>query len=219
MRVPRPFPAFLLFAVCGTAAAVEPFDCRNGLFPADIDAISAGRIAAVAGPRVRLRADDEGCPEAERCVQKAYLVPGDRVLVSTRDPQWACVWYSGRKRETVGWLPASAVEAVVAAVPELQAWVGRWRAVSGDNEIEIRSVGDRLAVTGDATWQGVASVNVGQFEGEGMPEGDRWIVGDVAVEYECAVDMRLVAGQLVVHDNGNCGGLNVRFDHVYRKAR
>ena len=36
--------------------------------------------------------------------------------------------------------------------------------------------------------------------------------------YECAATFVLVGAFMIVHDNDQCGGMNVRFDGVYQKA-
>ncbi len=218
--------AALLLSGPGVAVAVEPYTCRNGLFTDRIEAITAGRIIEAAGARVHFRSDDDGCPEAAHCAGKAYLVPGDRVLISKRESGWTCVWYSGKRQAHVGWLPTGTVAHVSPAPPTPDDWIGTWRPIAGDNAIEIRRApsGDGLSAEGSALWyggrteEGAEIVHVGEFAGNGRPAGDRWTVGEPAAEDDCVVDMRLIAGQLVVHDNGNCGGLNVRFDDIYRKA-
>ncbi len=226
MRPSLVIVATLLLSGPGVAAAVEPYTCRNGLFTDRIEAITAGRIIEAAGARVHFRSDDDGCPDAATCVRKAYLVPGDRVLISKRESGWSCVWYFGKREVTVGWLPTGTVAHAPSVDPALDEWIGTWRPIAGDNEIVIRRdrSGRGGAVSGTATWyggrleDGSEIVHVGEFEGEGRPDGDRWTVGESAEAYACMVDMRFVAGQLVVHDNANCGGLNVRFDDIYRKA-
>ena len=36
---------------------------------------------------------------------------------------------------------------------------------------------------------------------------------------DCVVELTLLGKFLVVTDNGNCGGMNVRFVNVYTKSR
>jgi len=215
-----------LLIAAGTASAVEPHSCRNDSFPSSVNKISAGRIVETAAARVHFRNDDDGCPEAASCVQKAYLVPGDRVLVAQRDGAWVCVWYFAKRQKYVGWMPANAVAREAARTPTLDEWVGTWRPIFGENEIVIRrdSAAKGLYAEGTATWYGVEfadgtrNIHVGDFSDRAVPKGDRWTVGVPASEDDCGLQMRLVAGQLVVHDNMRCGGLNVRFDDIYRKA-
>lgn len=218
--------AFVLtaaFFVTGVSAR-ESYDCRNGLFPAHEGDFSLARVAPDA-KKSYFRADTDGCPEAAHCVQKTYLVPGDEVLVAQQDEDWSCAWYFGKKREFVGYLPRRELKPVDVPVPRREDWVGRWKPIAGDNVIEIRA-GEKnlLDIKGDASWVGAENaagepnVHVGQFEATGIAKGRYLVIRESADEYACHVDMQLVAGRLVVHDNGFCGGENVRFDGVYRKA-
>lgn len=45
--------------------------------------------------------------------------------------------------------------------------------------------------------------------------GNTLAVGDPSDQYECAAELQWLAGNVVVSDNGHCGGMNVRFDAVY----
>ena len=38
-------------------------------------------------------------------------------------------------------------------------------------------------------------------------------------EHSCKVEFSLVGDTLIASDNGLCGGANVRFDGVYRRAK
>ena len=134
MRAVRFLAAMLSLLAAGTVSAVEPMSCRNGGFMSRPELVSAGRIIDAAGPRVHLYNDDEGCPEAETCRQKAYLVPGDEVLVAQRDGAWVCVWYFGKRREYVGWLPAGTVAFAPKTTPALEDWVGTWKPIGGENK-------------------------------------------------------------------------------------
>lgn len=218
--------ALCCLAIAGLATAAEPYSCRNGSFPSRLDVVAAGRIADSAGSRVHFRNDDAGCPEAAACVQKAYLVPGDKVLTAQRDGAWICAWYFGKRREYVGWLPVGAVVHQPPPPSVIDDWVGTWTPIAGENEIVIRRdpASKGLSAEGTALLLGVEfpdgsrNVHFGEFSGKGRPAADRWTVGNPDEEHDCVVDMRLVAGRLVVHDNANCGGMNVRFDDIYRKS-
>ncbi|MFT3805461.1 hypothetical protein [Arenimonas sp.] len=205
-------------------SAMDSYNCRNGLFPAHEGDFTLARVASTA-KKTHFRADTDGCPQASRCIEKTYLVPGDEVLVAQQEDGWACAWYFGKKREFVGYLPQRELQAVETPLPKREDWIGRWKPIAGDNVIEIRA-GEKnlLRITGDATWIGAKNaagepnVHVGQFEATGVAKGRYLQVRESADDYACRVDMQLVAGRLVVHDNGFCGGENVRFDNVYRKA-
>lgn len=207
-----------------SASARESYDCRNGLFPAHEGDFSLARVASEA-KKSYFRADTAGCPEAANCVEKTYLVSGDEVLVAQQDANWACAWYFGKKREFVGYLPRRELKPVDVPAPRREDWIGRWKPIAGDNIIEIHAEGkERLKLNGDATWVGAKNqageenVHVGQFEGTAIAKGRHLVFRESAEDYACEVEMQLVSGRLIVHDNGYCGGANVRFDDVYRKA-
>jgi hypothetical protein len=193
--------------------------CRNGAFTDDAPPFALARVAGAKGERVYFRGDDGDCPLGPdaKCRLKSYLIPGDEVIVTRRYGRYVCAWFQPPKGgETVGWLPADklAVRAVSSA-PPTAAWVGEWRFY--DNSISVRRDArtGRLRLEGQAFWKGLGdNVHVGEIGGEAAPRGD-----EIAVEEdECRVSLRLVGPFLVVNDNGRCGGLNVTFDGVYRKA-
>lgn len=215
--------ALLLFAIFlapAAASAVEPYTCRNGLFPSQLDAIREARVAAADGLRVHFRDDGADCPGADHCLQKAYLVDGDRLLVSTSADGWTCGWYSGKKRDFVGWLPTDRLAVSPASPPPaLDAWTGRW--ASDPGSITIKRKGELLEVSGSTLWHGGEHgevVHVGDIEGTERPVGDKLAIVDGPEDYDCAVALRRIADTLVVTDNGHCGGINVRFDGIYRRA-
>jgi hypothetical protein len=216
----RAWLLLILFLAPATASAIEPYTCRNGLFPAQLDEIRDARISAADGARIHFRDDDKDCPGADRCIQTAYLVNDDRLLVSTSADGWTCGWHSGKTREFVGWLPAERlVVSPIPPPPSLDSWTGRW--LNDPGTITIKRKGNLLAVSGSTLWQGGPNgenVHLGDFQGTARAVGDRLEITDGPQEYGCAVALRRVAGYLVVTDNAGCGGMNVRFDGIYRRA-
>ncbi|UPQ82733.1 hypothetical protein M0M42_20520 [Pseudomonas knackmussii] len=221
------FGAFLLSVLLAPSVqAIEPYSCRNGFFPAFAGEVRHAEVVASAGERVHFRDDAAGCPDAPSCQQKAYLVEGDTLLVGNQADGWACVWYFAEKREFVGWLPANNIDIEASHTPTADDWIGRWVPIAGGNSIVIArpSSGDALAVEGEAIWQGGLNsagervVHLGAFGGKGQPAGDLLKIAEGDDDYDCRVTLQYVAGNLVVTDNSHCGGMNVRFDDVYRKA-
>ncbi len=217
----------LCMLMAPSVQAIEAYACRNGHFPAFAGQVRDAEVTAAADQRVHFRDDAAGCPENDSCIRKAYLVNGDRLLVGNETDGWACVWYFGKEHEFVGWLPAHHVRAQVAAnAPEADDWTGRWVPIAGGNQIVITrpSPTGPLAVEGEAIWQGGINsygervVHVGAFEGKARPAGDLLKISEGDDTYDCSVTLQHVAGNLVVTDNSHCGGMNVRFDDVYRKT-
>jgi len=223
--IPLRICLLLLLAVGAGAGARAQADgnpenwCRNGLFTDEVGELRLARVAAQGAERVHFWGDDGKCPDgpAPLCRLKSYLVGGDEVIVSRRRGGFFCAWYQPRRgSETVGWLPADRLSVAEApAEPPLAAWVGEWAYY--DNSVSIRpgKGAGQLAVEGVALWKGVVpgSVNVGEINSTVRPAAGRLVIEDDI----CRVRMRLVGPHLVVDDNGECGGVNVSFDGVYRR--
>jgi hypothetical protein len=72
------------------------------------------------------------------------------------------------------------------------------------------------------------AVNIGEISAELQPAGDalaftmgtdETLAFDKGDEYDCRVRLRRLVDYLLITDNGNCGGMNVRFDGVYRRVK
>ena len=218
----------LLLGLCPAAAAARaqgvsdnPANwCRNGAFASDASQFRLARVNGRKGERVNFYGDEEGCPgTAARCRRKAYVVPGDEVLVSRSFGGWLCAWYQpARGSETVGWIPAHGLSVSEPdARPPLAAWLGAWGFYDNSLRLSRERKTGRLRVEGDATWIGAGpgNVHVGEVSGAAAPAGNVLTVENE----ECRVTLRLVGTYLVASDNKQCGGANVTFDGVYRRKR
>jgi hypothetical protein len=193
--------------------------CRNGLFPSDEAEFKLATVSGTKGTKLHFFNDDDGCPSADaKCRMKSYLITGNQLLVGRRYGSWICSWYQPLKgSETVGWLPVdSLVISDRPASPALEKWLGQWK--YGDQSLNIRR--DRkagfLMVQGDAIWRGSGdNVHEGSVAGRSLPQGNELIVTEEA----CRVTLKLVGDYIVASDNSECGGMNVRFNGVYRKRR
>ncbi|MHA6298141.1 hypothetical protein [Devosia sp. CAU 1758] len=118
----------------------------------------------------------------------------------------------------------------------LGGWVDNWTAGPEHDITILREAGGSLFIEGFATWGASdperverGGVNIGEFS---VSVPGRWIVdqalefaigtdgaipADEAAEYDCILHLELIGHELVVSDNGICGGHNVRFDGVYRR--
>src|ERR1017187_2750973 len=96
----------LCMAFAPMVQATEPYMCRNGLFPRFVGQVQSARVIAEASERIHLRDDYKGCPGLDSCITKSYLIAGDRVLIGNAGGGWSCVWYFGKEREYVGWIPS-----------------------------------------------------------------------------------------------------------------
>ena len=220
----------LLLVMCCAAAAARAQEeggnpanwCRNGAFVRDAKEFGLARVKGEKGARAYFYGEDEGCPgPASKCRQKAYLIPGDEVITSRTFGDWVCAWYQPtRGSETVGWLAADSLGAVATAEnAPLARWLGTWGFYNNSLRVSRGPRVDVLAVSGDATWQGVnpGNVHVGELSGTGTPVDNILKLGEDPED--CQATLRLVGPYLLVSDNRQCGGVNVTFDGVYRKKK
>ncbi len=213
----------LLLALCvapcalaqDTASGNPAHFCRNGAFPGDGGDFRTARVVGAKGSRAYFHGDEEGCPGA-KCRTKAYVIPGDEVVVSRSFGDWLCAWYQPPKgSETVGWIPAHQLSvAETLKRPSPAAWLGTWEFYSQTLNIKRDAKTGMLRVEGEAFWKGLGdNIHTGAVNGEARPEGNLLVIEDDI----CRATLRLVGDSLVVSDNSDCGGMNVRFDGVYRR--
>lgn len=226
MRLKTFRPLLLLFVVacpCAAFAQVEgnPENwCRNGLYTHDAAGFRVGRVSGAKNTRVYFHGDErEDCPAAgAKCRQKAYVIPGDALVVTRRFGDYVCAWYTPvRGSETVGWLRADAVALAEAdAAPPLARWLGAWEYAGQSIDIKRGKKSGALAVSGQAFWRGQGdNIHTGEVDFEAAPDGNLLKLEEN--EDLCAVTLQLVGDLLVVRDNLQCGGLNVTFNGIYRK--
>jgi hypothetical protein len=196
--------------------------CRGGFFTSESDEFRIGVVKGSKGTRAYFHNDDrEDCPSGRGCRGKAYLVPGDEVIVNREHEGYACGWYTNAAGEaTVGWLEAKLLEfpeRLIDASPK--AWAGEW--LYAENSIELRPVDEGwLSVKGNAFWRGLGdNIHIGELDGRARPNGGVLEYSDGDDEYDCKATMRFMGSFLIVADNQNCGGVNVTFSGVYRRKR
>jgi hypothetical protein len=210
-----------------SAATIEPYSCRNGLFPNEQDDLHVANVAGAKEERLAFYQDNQGCPDAgDKCKSKAYVLPGDEVIVNKVRGEWACAWFAGKKHETVGWVRTSRLTSLPTEVPKsLGAWTGRWTESPGEGVIEITIVGAKLHIEGNTTWYGGKSfdgypvVHTGDLDGDMSPQSNMAQLTMDEGPYACQAKFTLLGKYLIVADNGNCGGVNVKFDGVYMKKQ
>lgn len=198
------------------------------------------RLASIAATNdartyfLRNASDAPGCPSADAaCRLKAYLVPGDEVVVWSHDGEHACASFSGAKgRVTTGFLPTAALVFADPAARDLADWLGTWTRVEA--EIRIEAAGeDRVVVSGDATWGAEdperverGGVHIGTIDPTTVAIGGESVVrfatgeepDDPEDEYRCRVSLQLLGDRLLVSDNFQCGGANVSFSGTYVRS-
>lgn len=217
-------------AVPGAHAQTPSGDCLPAVFG---DKLAVARVVKSRG-RVHFfngAAARKTCPRlSAECRTTTYLVGGDVVLTSDRRDGFVCVTYANSQgRDTGGWMPADALEAVSQdgiAVPS--GWTGEWRRIEAQINIKPSS-GGAIAIDGSATWGGNdpgrvkrGTVRSGAVSAVARPSGDTVFFTegnassfDSAGKDTCAVRMRRIAQYMLVEDNDACGGINVSFSGIY----
>ena len=199
---------------------VDPPDranaCRNGWFPSMSETYSLARLDAPVGLMADDRMGDNGhwdansCPgDAGPCRVSAPVAAGTPVLVASHFNGFSCVYVppSGE----AGWIPDNRLSPLPARGA---GWAGRWR--YGDDGLDIRPAGGgAFRVTGHAVWHGGhGNDHTGDIDFTAQPVETRLISpeGDT-----CRAELIKLGAYLVVRDNGNCGGANVRLNGVYER--
>ena len=213
--------ATLLLLAAAGAARSEDLDCRNGSFPATQQSFG---LAKTAGPgKLYFLGDSDGCPnDGPACRQRTYVLPGDTLVTGRGHGAYVCAFFPNKVGGTAGWVRRDRLTALPTATPPLEAWFGHW--AYGDNDIQLSKRGKALHVDGEAYWPSAnptpeerpGGPNIGALEGLATPQAGRIQVGDGGMEF-CKATLVLLPPFLVASDNGGCGGMNVRFDGVYRR--
>lgn len=206
-------------------ADIPAYSCRNGLFAMHADHhFQLGQIQGK--ERAYFFRDTEGCPTGKSCQTASYVIPGDRVIINQIQSDWACVWYQGKKSETVGWVPRQQIKLnPPAKVPALKEWIGHW-VFSESADILIKPAANKqaLALDGQAFWLGLVVngervIHMGALgTPEILPVKDRVHYSSGDDEFSCKAELLLLPPYLIADDNGNCGGQNVTFRGVYTRS-
>jgi hypothetical protein len=220
----------LIGGACFAAGAASEDRFCSGASFSDTPALNVGRIKTDAG-KVNFRKNGDAanaCPStAAVCQENAYLVPGDLVVLGVTKGDFVCVDYETAKGSRGGWLPAAAIEPAP-AVTDPASWTGKWKRVEGDISIETASGG--LKAVGNATFGALdpgrvkrGAVNLGEFAGPlRFKDGQATFADKDADPKEpdasCRLRMARAGEVLFVQDNMQCGGLNVSFSGLYRRA-
>jgi hypothetical protein len=232
--LPAPFLSAIFLTCLATMAHAGPADCELSKVALARVVTKDARLNFIAGRSERAPA----CPSAESaCRLKAYLVPGDEVLVDAADGPYLCaVFKSQSGTETRGWLPRAALQLAPPQPAAARQWDGKWER-DREAQIVIKSHQDDVEVSGHAIWGSYdpqrvkrGAIHVGELNGKGRPRGQTLAIGydpdrsgfppakDEARD-DCAAKLELYGWYLVVEDDGTCGGLNVSFTGIYVRVK
>lgn len=224
--------AGVLFAALTSAGAVA---CTEETDPQMFDALQIAKIKKSAGKTHFYEAQcDAGAKGLEACRRKAFVMPGDVLLIGDIYDTTACATFVDAKgRATSGIIKGDRVEHDARGESKAAtALVGRW--VREEAEITVTRKGEDLVFSGEATYGGkdprrvaMGAVNSGVFDfvtrpaanriSVGLKDGDKAVGKAQADASDCQLDMIALGPYLVVRDNQQCGGMNVSFTGIYRK--
>lgn len=208
----------------GNAKAAEDDGfCRNGGFPSEQSTFAQGKV--IGSGRLDLLTDMNGCPSStQKCNGFGYVLPGDVVVTGRTKGDYICAFYPNRSGGSAGWVEKARLTPVpFDARPALKDWAGRWK--DGDNELRFSLAHGQLHVKGDAYWPSAnpspqdapGGPNIGSVDADAQPDGNKVQFSEGKDADSCKVTATLLGTRLVVDDNGNCGGMNVRFSGVYQR--
>ncbi|MDX8443308.1 hypothetical protein [Mesorhizobium australafricanum] len=174
-----------------------------------------------------LREAEAPCPDANnRCKPEIHLKKNELVLTTGRvNGPYVCVYVAGSYLDQGGYVKQTDI-APRPPLP-LKAWKGKWREPFG-SWIRLSVEGAALKAEGEAFYPS-AHPSKKDFPGGphmgDMPPGPSTPRNNVAVfanpdDHDpegCRVIVALDKATLIVSDNGNCGGMNVRFSGNYYK--
>ncbi len=174
--------------------------------------------------RAYLYNQTQPCPKGEQCGsrQKAYLVSGDVVFAGPPNRGFRCAYYGRSNGKIVaGFIPVENLKALVEDNRmSIDFAIGTWKYENDSIDIKAAAAG-QVSGDGQAYYQTAETVNDGAFSAKApLAAGQKELVfKEGNDESSCVVKLHRRGPYLVASDNNNCGGLNVRFDGIYTRAR
>ena len=189
--------------------------------------------------RVPFLKEDCTSTKAGACQSKAFVMPGDVVVVGQVFDAAACaVFVNAKGQVTTGLLPNDRLQASTPRPKtDASALVGTWARTEAEIVVKPKGRGGVLSFVGNATYGALdkgrvarGAVNMGEFDFDWQPKansldisinGSKPLARDAkgVDDTDCAVAMIALGPYLVVEDNRNCGGMNVSFTGIYRRGR
>ena len=211
---------YALAALLASAAAcaAEPIDCDTWFYLDKAPLVaSLGKITAPG--RTHFLFSREGCPsDATQCVDPAYVVQGDTVLLGARSGAWQCAGFPHFRGGAQGWLPVAAVQPIpFEGTPPLSAWTGKW-VQDADTSVDISLEGPNLVVDGNMFWRNID--RDWKIAGKASPQGNKLLLGrPPGVQWGRAATLTLVGPYLIVQEKDRVNGLFVGFNGLYRRRQ
>lgn len=173
----------------------------------------AATVADTVGDRLHFQKNGATCPSIDGCQAKAYLVPGDKVVVGGEQEEWVCAHFKGPRSETSGWLPRSALLIDTNPPQPVAAdWNGVWRA--DYNYVRVTGLPDgQLDVASSA--QGRGRYGSMSLFGTTTPDRNRLSIEPYP---KCTLSMRWVGGLVVITNTPGCVTWGATHHGIYRRT-
>lgn len=224
----RLFLLNLFIFSCANAYSEENW-CRN--IVGDNEFYSLGRI--IKSSNYYVDSDSEypnttvkDCPATStNCIDKynKKVILNSELILGKSYKNFVCVY--AVKNQSSGWLPMDSIVRVESSNFSLEKLIGIW--IADYSKINIKKHGLEVSVSGTSRWDGLIDdngnriENIGQFHGTTLLSNIQ--TGKFEIydnEIDCRVKFNFVDNKyLIVSDNSNCGGMNVRFDGVFKKNK
>jgi hypothetical protein len=161
------------------------------------------------------------CPEiTNNCIDKYNPIVKEhsKLIIGKQYKTMVCVYNIANG--ITGWIPRSAVRPQPRIKVDNKQLLGKWFADAA--VINFTKAASNFVVTGSAKWYGGPDgdiVHTGEFSANIAESQIRNGVGRLKDNgSDCVVDFYLVANKyLVISDNNQCGGANVRFNDIFTK--
>jgi hypothetical protein len=197
--------------VCG--AQNKPAEaCR---FPDDGWATPPGQklLIAEVAPRATLLAF---CESEKGCVASS-AAPRAPVLIYRESGDWTCgyFWAYGGP----AWIRSDELRVVpYNPRPSLKAWEGIWAGGGDRVSLQAGEEPGTLRLKGSARWQGAGdNAHFGDAKGTATPDSNRLHFAEGGPD-SCIIDLTLLGRYIVASDNDRCGGMNVRFEGIWKRT-
>jgi hypothetical protein len=207
----------LIFAwVSDCMAQSKPTD--NCFFADDGFATTAGEKVQIAEIAQQAALQLQQCGTAKGCVQVPVAL-GAPVQIYRRQGEWTCGYVFGQNGAGPAWIRTAALRVVpYDEQPPLNAWMGIW--TGGEDRVLIRagSAPGTLQLEGSARWRGKYATHFCDTKGSASPKGNHLHFVEGGAD-SCTIDLTLLSRYILASDNQSCGGMNVRFEGIWKRTR
>lgn len=143
----------------------------------------------------------------------------DVLLASAPRDGFRCAYLGTPQGSLVAGFIADSMIEPVPETPDVDAAFlrGRWNGFGGAAHVTFTADGATLRITGEATWRGFTTINIGAIDAPVVIEPGRFTAHEPIAD--CTVTGTRRGPYLVLRDNSQCGGMNVRFSGIFTRQR